>query len=126
MPSVFNDKEKVELVSLEIDIMWKKILEFKNFDEEKMFPNLESLVEAVLSSPHSNAEAERIFSIVSDVKNKKRNRLSNETVSAICTIRSSFQAEGINCTNFEIDSEHLNLHNPQNLYEKSSNLSDGF
>lgn len=80
-----------------------------------MFPNLESLVETVLSFPHSNAEAERIFSIVNDVKNKKRNRLSN-TVSAICTIRSSFQVKGINYTNFDVDSEHLKLHNPQNLY----------
>lgn len=106
--------------------MWKKILEFKNFNEEKMFPNLELLIEAVLSFPHSNAEAERIFSIVSDIKSKKRNRLTNETVSAMCTIRSSFQAEGINCTNFEIDSEHLKLHNSQNLYGKSNNSSHSF
>jgi len=105
--------------------MWKKILEFKNFNDEKMFPNLESLVETVLSFPHSNAEAERIFSIVNDVKNKKRNRLSNKTVSAICTIRSSFQAKGINCTNFDVDSEHLKLHNPQNLYAKPGNSCDG-
>jgi len=38
-----------------------------------MFPNLELLVEAVFFLPHSNAEAERISSIVTDVKNKKRN-----------------------------------------------------
>ena len=83
-----------------------------------MFPNLESLVEVVLSFPHSNAEAKRIFSIVTDVKNKERNRLSNETVSALCTVRSSFQAEGINCINFEVDSGHLKLYNSQNLYGK--------
>jgi len=38
-----------------------------------MFPNLELLVEAVFFLSHSNAEAERISSIVTDVKNKKRN-----------------------------------------------------
>jgi len=37
-----------------------------------MFPNLESLVEVVFPLPHSNAEVKRIFSIVTDVKNKKR------------------------------------------------------
>jgi len=36
-----------------------------------MFSTLESLIEIVFSFPHSNAEAECIFSIVSDVKNKK-------------------------------------------------------
>jgi len=82
----------------------------------RRFPNLESLVEVVLSFPHSNAEAERIFSIVTDVKNKKRNRSANDTVSSICIVGSSFEAKNINCTNFEIDSRHLRLHNALNLY----------
>jgi len=76
--------KKKELTCLELDDMWKSIAEFTNFDGEKMFPNLESLVKVVLSFPHSNAEAERIFSIVTDVKNKKRNRLANDTVSLVC------------------------------------------
>lgn len=116
LPSMFNDIEKKELASLEIEEMWKKILEFKDFSDNKLFLTLKSLVEVVLSFPHSNAEAERIFSIVSDVKNKKRNRLSNDTVSAICIVRSSFQTQGINCLNFEVESRHLELHNAQNLY----------
>lgn len=66
--------------------MWKKILDTKDFNGEKLFPTLEYLIEIVFSLPHSNVEAERIFSMVTDIKTKKRNRLSNETVSAICTI----------------------------------------
>jgi len=104
--------------------MWKKILEFKNFNDKKMFPNL------VISrgSPFFSTfkcKSQTNFSIVNDIKNKKRNRLSNETVSAICTIRSSFQAKGINCINFDEDSEHLKLHNPHNLYAKPGNSCDG-
>jgi len=118
LPTVFNDTEKNELISLEIDNMWQKILNFEDNNEEKMFPNLDLLVEAVLSLFHSNAEAERIFSIVTDVKCKKRNRLANDTISAICKIRSHFQSEDINCINFEPDSRHLELHNAQNLYLK--------
>jgi len=52
------------------------------------------------------------------VKNKKRNRLSNNTVSAICIVRSSFQTQDINSLKFEVDSRHLELHNTQNLYPK--------
>jgi len=55
--------------------------------------------------------------MVTDIKNKKRNRLCSNTVSALCVVRSSFQAEGINCTNFEIDPRHLELHTAQNLYK---------
>jgi len=77
---------------------------------KKLFVNLKSLIEIVLSFPHSNAETEQIFSIITDIKNKKRNRLSNDMVSAICVVRSSFETENINCTNFEIDSKHLELY----------------
>lgn len=104
--------------------MWAKILEFEDFNGEKMFPHLELLVQAVLSLPHSNAEAERIFSMITDIKTKKRNRLTNKIVSAMCVVQSIFQAEGINCTNFKVYSEHLKLHNPGNLYEKH-NSCDG-
>jgi len=75
-----------------------KILECKDDNSYKSFPNLAKLV-AVLSLRHFNAEAEWIFSIVADVKNEKRNKLGNDTVSAICVIRSSFQADNINCVN---------------------------
>jgi len=104
--------------------MWAKILECEN--SNKSFPNLEKLVEAVLSLPHSNAEAERIFSFVVDVKNKKRNKLGNDTLSAICVTRSFFQADNINCVNFEINSRHLELHNSTNLYIRCTILLPPF
>jgi len=62
---------------------------------------------AVLFFAYSNTEAARIFSIT-DIKNKKRNRLLNDTISAICIMRSSFQAKGIN---FEVLPNYLKLHN---------------
>jgi len=91
LPSIYNDTQKAQFALLEISDMWKQIFEFKDISGKTFFPNLELLVYSVLSFPHSIVEAERIFSIVIDVKSKKRNRLANNTVSAICTIRSSFQ-----------------------------------
>lgn len=103
----------------------KKFFECKDGNGQKVFSNLQFLVETVLTFPHSNAEAERIFSIVTDVKTKKRNKLSNETISAISIVRSSFQTENINCVNFEPNCEHFELHNPENLYAQQSTSSDG-
>lgn len=70
LPLEFNGANKTVLANLEIVEMWKTIFERKNCNNESLFPNLEKLV---------YAEAERIFSIVNDVKNKKRNRISSLT-----------------------------------------------
>jgi len=61
--------QKAQLELLEISNMWNQIFEFKDITGVKIFPEL--LVYSVLFFPHSNAEAERIFSIVTNVKNKK-------------------------------------------------------
>ncbi|KYN22650.1 hypothetical protein ALC57_04940, partial [Trachymyrmex cornetzi] len=58
------------------------------------------------------------------VKNKKRNRLLNETISAICVTQSSSQAKGNNCINFEVLPDHSKLHNSRNLY--GDGASDDF
>ncbi|RLU25331.1 hypothetical protein DMN91_001487 [Ooceraea biroi] len=84
LPFVFDDAEKTLLANLEIDDMWKNIFQKKKFNNEPFFPNLENLVYAVLALPHSNAEAERIFSIVTDMKNKKRNRIDINSLNAVC------------------------------------------
>ncbi|KAJ8909744.1 hypothetical protein NQ315_014012 [Exocentrus adspersus] len=49
----------------------------KSFDGQFAFRNVARLAKLVLSLPHSNAECERIFSMVTDVKCKKRNRLES-------------------------------------------------
>ena len=116
LPSSFNDIQKKELADLNLDEMWENILEYTNSVGEKIFSNLKSLVHIIFSLPHSNAEAERIFSMVTDIKDKKRNRLSADTVSSICVVRSSFQNNNINCNNFEVKLRHLELHENKNLY----------
>jgi len=52
--------------------MQRKILEFKDFNGEQMFPNLELLIETVFFFfPIQMLKPNRFFSIVTDVKNKK-------------------------------------------------------
>lgn len=86
-------------------------------------PNLKK-VYAALSFPYSNAEAERIFSIVTNVKNKKKNRISVTCLDSICKLRSSFQAHNLDCRSFQVDSRHLELHNAENLYGQKNKTKD--
>lgn len=55
----------------------------QRYDDTYIFKEISKLATIVLSMPHSNAEAERIFSVVTDCKTKKRNCLGNDTLSAL-------------------------------------------
>ncbi|KYN09295.1 hypothetical protein ALC57_18591 [Trachymyrmex cornetzi] len=105
--------------------MGKDYFSKKKLNNESFFPNLENLVNAVLSLPHSNAEAKRIFSIVTDVKNKKRNRIDVTSLDAVCKVRSSFQAHNVDCRTFQVDSTHLELYsyNYKNLVSPNSDTN---
>jgi len=62
LSSIFDDEQKEEL---EIDEMYSKIVAYKDFNEkERILSKFNLLIEVILSFLHSNAEAERIFSIV--------------------------------------------------------------
>lgn len=115
LPAMFNDADKKSLAALDIDDMWKKICEKKNFDDKPMFPNLKKLVQAILSLPHTDAEFEKIVSVTKNVKNKKRNRISITNLNAICKFQ-SFQAKTADYNKFHVNAKHLELHNSQNLY----------
>lgn len=77
LPSIYDDTEKQELARLEISVMWQEILKSKDFDGEKMFPNLELLVKSVLSFPHSNAKAKENLSIIASINDETDDEMNN-------------------------------------------------
>jgi len=111
MPSVFEKEQKDIYLKMSPEEFWWEISRLRDFEGTVQFPQLSKLAEAVLVLPHSNAEAECVFSIVQDVKNTKRNRMANECLNAICVSRSSFNTKGIDCRSFEVRKEHLDKHN---------------
>ncbi|KAK0070730.1 hypothetical protein PV325_014158, partial [Microctonus aethiopoides] len=80
----YTMEERNRLSKLEFDDMWKQICRHS-------YPNLRKLVNAVRSLPNSNADSERIFSYLPDLKTKKRNRLSSASVNAICVLKSAMK-----------------------------------
>jgi hypothetical protein len=67
--------------------------------------------------PHSNAEAQRIFSIMNDVKSKKRNKLGSESLNAICMLRSKLHNDNIKSHNYVVTDNHLKLLKSSNIYK---------
>lgn len=118
LPYFFNQQQIEHLKTLSIQNMWHEISNAKDFVIDCFkFANLSKLAKLVQALPHSNSEAERIFSIVTDVKTKKRNKLNDDTLNSIAVIRSSFQDKNSSCVDFKVTKAHLNLHNYNNLYK---------
>ena len=96
--------------------MWSSIDVSSTSTGENLFPNLTSVLNRVRSLPHSNAEAERGFSMLTDAKTPKRNRLDNRTFNSICVTRSALKARAETARTTSITSKHLQLMT-ENLHE---------
>lgn len=80
----YSKEQLIELKNLDIPEFWQELSKAKDFSSDVLkFSNICTLAKLVLSLPHSNASAERIISILNDVKTKKRNRLGNNTVNSV-------------------------------------------
>lgn len=122
LPDSFSKAEISSFKNKAVDELWLEVAKKKKFDDSLAFPNLSKLVKLVLVLPHSNAEAERIFSIVSDTKTKKRNRLGHEALNAVCVTRSSLQANNQNSVSYCITPKHIDLHNTMMYSFKNNSI----
>uniref|UniRef100_A0A0K8TX93 HAT C-terminal dimerisation domain-containing protein n=1 Tax=Bactrocera latifrons TaxID=174628 RepID=A0A0K8TX93_BACLA len=101
----FKSDEKDNLLKMGTEEFW--ITKMKNLNDNFLFPTISKLAKFVLTLPHANADSERIFSIVTDVRTKKRNKLSHANLTSICIIRSFLQDENLNCCIFQCKESHL-------------------
>ncbi|KAH1187615.1 hypothetical protein KIL84_020364 [Mauremys mutica] len=101
-----------------------------DYSGQFMFANISELAKKVFTLPHSNAACERIFSMVTDIKTIKRNRMTTKTLNSSVVIRSTLKAKQEKCSNFVITIKHLYLH-CKNMYSKNDsdktikNINDG-
>lgn len=84
----------------EVDVFWGKLMQFKSENEVRIFKNISLFVLNILSLPHSNADSERIFSQVNNIKTKLRNRLINNTINGVILAKELIKLQG-NCIAFE-------------------------
>jgi len=92
LPLDFSTEKKKSLSQLSFDNMWKEILKCQYPNNMPKYPILKNVLNAVRSLPNSNADPERLFSLLNDLKTKKRNSLSLDTVNAICVLKSALKA----------------------------------
>lgn len=101
---------------LDVDHFWGKLLKLENENGKRLFRNIARFVLNILSIPHSNADCERTFSKVNNIKTESRNCLANETTTAILLAKQHVKEVG-GCCAFEPTKSMLNKFN-KNMYAK--------
>lgn len=102
---------------MNIEDFWHKVSSIKGPDDKYMFENIAKVAQLCLSLPHSNADVERLFSKVTNIKTYHRNKLRTETVAALTRIQLDLQNKKQDCRSYQIPSEMVKLHN-SSMYKK--------
>lgn len=76
---------------------WIEVQSFKNSIGENPFKELTTFVLSLLVLPFSNAEVERLFSLMGLVKNKLRSRIKSELLCAVIGIREVLRVQNKCC-----------------------------
>lgn len=98
------------------ETFWSKIFSFEGGEGIFPYRPLAKYALSCLTMPISNAFVERIFSHVTYVKNKQRNRMSTGVLKAIIRIRTSLVLKGKCCQDLVISNEMLKRFNTRTMY----------
>ncbi|CAL9702146.1 unnamed protein product [Knipowitschia caucasica] len=99
---------------------WSEIWKFRDAADINPFQELAMAAVSVLSLPHSNAEVERVFSQMSVVKSKLRNRMSLQTLNSILYVRYGLKLCGEACYEHKLPDNVLQLFGTSAAYSFKS------
>ena len=99
---------------------WSGVLTYRNGG----FGDLARYALACLTTPTSNAVVERMFSYVTGIKTKSRNKLSSSMLEAIVRIRTNLYFKGICCKDVKPTPRMFKLFNTKNMYRNNINDQD--
>lgn len=86
---------------------WAEVADYRDATGENPYSDIFELALTVLSLPHSNADVERLFSHMSILKTKLRNKMSNETLRAVLAVKYGLRRVGKCCHNYTLPADVL-------------------
>eukprot|EP00112_Aurelia_sp_Birch-Aquarium-sp1_P006031 Seg16732.1 transcript_id=Seg16732.1/GoldUCD/mRNA.D3Y31 product="hypothetical protein" protein_id=Seg16732.1/GoldUCD/D3Y31 len=103
---------------------WSGVLHYQNSVQEFPFADLAAYALACLTTPTSNAVVERIFSYVTNVKTKQRNRMGVTMLESLVRIRTHLHFGDKCCKYFVPSQRMLSLFSSDIMYPTSSAVSN--
>ena len=83
--------------TMNVDRQWNLIGQLKNSDGHLLFPTLTEVMKGLCCLTHSNAEVERVFSLVRKNQTEYRPTLGTETVSSLVVQKVNMLSRGSIC-----------------------------
>ncbi|OXU18252.1 hypothetical protein TSAR_010454 [Trichomalopsis sarcophagae] len=100
-----------DIQNMDINHFWSCVLNFTNAIRQRPFKELAVFALKCLTMPVSNTVVERLFSVMSCMKDKRRNKLQIYMLGALLRIRIQMKVDNKCCKNFEPNKEMLSLFN---------------
>ncbi|XP_076686770.1 uncharacterized protein LOC143378731 [Andrena cerasifolii] len=117
LPFTFAEEAKEKLQVMSLHQFWHEMSITTNAEDERILPNISKLAQLCLSLPHSNADVERYFSTLAQIKTRDRNRLNTETIAAITRIKLDLKNKNAHWDDYKITDDMLNLFD-NSMYNK--------
>ena len=100
---------------------WFKVRKEKSADGNQVYPLISKFMISLLIIPHSSAAVERVFSRVSLIKTRKRNRLGTDTMNGLLLTKQ--HGGNISCFDWEPAVSMLSYSIPEETQASSHNVS---
>ena len=81
------DDELPAHTSDDLDHFWHTMSQKVDMNGQLLYPKLSALMKTLLVLPHSNADSERVFSMVRQIKTEVRSELDNTTVCSLLSAK---------------------------------------
>ena len=111
LPFTFSEEAKEKLQVLSLPHFWYEMSIVTNAEDEPILSNISEVAQLCLSLPHSNADVERYFSTVTQIKTRNRNRLNTKTVAALTRIKLDLKNKNVHSYDYKVTDNMLNLFN---------------
>ena len=103
---------------------WTHVLNYENAIGEKCYQELAIIALNSYCIPLSTAFVERVFSHVTNVKTKARNRLSTSSLESILRVRTHLHSKEVCCRNFKVTEKMQALFTSQ-MYRSTEKAAGG-
>ena len=102
--------------STPLDELWIQTFGTRQANYALMYPNFEKVLNIIRTLSNSNADAERAFSMLTELVSKKRNHLSSRGVNGSCTTASALMARGEKPQALDVTADYTRRMTSEHLY----------
>jgi hypothetical protein len=102
------------------ELFWVEVALYRHASNENPFSDIINLAFKILCLPHSNADIERMFSVMDIVKNKLRNKMKLPLLNNILNIKFGLKRVGKCCNNYLLPDHIIKVIDTKESYCKET------